>query len=105
MKSSYDMEFCDGLRVTGCGGLKGLFQGHGVGAGGIFLAAEGAQAAGRDAHVRRIDMAIDVEVGPCRHGCARERELASHPTARMSPVRESARASSALSRVPAITFS
>lgn len=63
MKASYNMEFCDGFRVTGCGRFKGLFQGHGVGSGGIFLAAEGAQAAGRDAHVRRIDMAIDVEVG------------------------------------------
>ena len=58
---------------------KGLFQRHGVGAGRIFLAAEGAQAAGRHADVRRIDVAIDVEVGLVAvHALAHEIRHPSH---------------------------
>ncbi len=62
MQSADDVKFGDGLGVTGSRGLEGLFERHGVGAGRVFLAAEGAQAAGGHADIRRIDMAVDVEI-------------------------------------------
>ena len=57
------MEFGDRLGVAGGCGLESFFQRHGVGAGRVFLAAEGAEPAGGDADVGRIDVAVDVEVG------------------------------------------
>ena len=50
-------------RVSGSCGFECLFERHGVGAGRVFFAAEGAQAAGGDTDIRGIDVAIDVEVG------------------------------------------
>ena len=63
MQSADDVEFGDGLGVSGGCGLESFFQRHGVGAGRVFLAAEGAQTAGGHADVGRIDVAVDVEVG------------------------------------------
>ena len=71
MQAADDVELGDRFGVSGGGRLQRLFQRHGVGAGRILLAAEGAEPAGRDAHVRRIDMAVDVEV----------RLVAMHPLA------------------------
>ena len=63
MQSADDMKFRDRLAVSGRSGLECLFQRHGVGAGRVFLSAKGAQTARRHAHIRGIDVAIDVEVG------------------------------------------
>ncbi len=63
MQPPDDMKFGDRLTVPGRRGFERLLKRHRVGPGRIFLAAEGAKAAGRDAHIRGIDMAIDVEVG------------------------------------------
>src|SRR5581483_3393288 len=62
MQTAYDVELCDGLGVTRRGGLECLFQRHGVCPGSVLLAAKGAQAAGGNADIGGIDMAIDVEV-------------------------------------------
>ena len=63
MKASDNVEFGDGFGVSrGCG-FESLVERHGVGAGRVFLAPEGAEAAGGDADIRGIDMAIDVEIG------------------------------------------
>ena len=62
MESADDVKFRDSLAVSGGGRFKRLLQGHGVGAGRIFLAAEGAEAAGRDADICWIDVAVDVEI-------------------------------------------
>ena len=62
MQPADDVKLGHRFGVAGSRGLEGLFERHRVGAGSVFLAAEGAQAAGRHANVGRIDMAIDVEV-------------------------------------------
>ena len=62
MQSADDVKLGDGLAVSGSRGFEGLFERHGVGAGRIFLAAKGAQAASGDANIGGIDMAIDVEI-------------------------------------------
>ena len=62
MQSADDVKFGDRLGVSGSRGFERLFERHGVGAGRVFLAAEGAQAAGGHANVRRIDVAVDVEI-------------------------------------------
>ncbi len=63
MEPADNVKFGDGLAVSGGGGFKGLFERHGVGAGCVFLAAEGTKAAGGDADVGRINVAVDVEIG------------------------------------------
>ena len=62
MQAADDVELGDRLGVSGGRGLEGFFERHGVGAGRVLLAAEGAQAAGGHADVGRIDVAVDVEV-------------------------------------------
>ena len=62
MQSANDVEFRNRFAVTGSRRLESFFQGHGVGAGRIFLPAEGAQPASRHAHIRGIQMTVDVEV-------------------------------------------
>jgi hypothetical protein len=62
MEAAYNVELGNGLRVPGGGGFESFFERHGVGAGRVFFAAEGTEAAGRDADVRRIDVAVDVEI-------------------------------------------
>jgi len=63
MQAADDMEFGDRFRVPGCRGLEGFFQRHGVSAGSVFLAAKSTKTAGRNTDIRRVDMAINVEVG------------------------------------------
>ena len=63
MQTSHNVEFCDGFAVPGSGCLEGLFESHGVGTGSILFSPESAQAASSDAYIRRIDMAIHVEIG------------------------------------------
>ena len=62
MQSADDVKFGDGLAVSGSGGFESFIERHGVGAGSVLLAAEGAQAAGRDANVGGIDVSVDVEI-------------------------------------------
>ena len=62
MQSADDVKFGDRLGVSGSRGFESLFERHGVGAGRVLLASEGAQAAGRHANIRRIDVPVDVEV-------------------------------------------
>src|SRR5947209_20025348 len=62
VQSADDVELGNGLVIAGSGSLESLFEGHGVGAGRIFLSPESAHAAGSDAHIRRIDVAIDSEI-------------------------------------------
>ena len=62
MQPANDVELGDRLGVAGTSRVPDFLQRHGVGAGTIFLAAEGAQAASRDADIRVIDVAIDVEI-------------------------------------------
>lgn len=63
MQPSDDMKLRDRFTVSSACRFKRLLERHGVGSGRIFLAAEGTEATGRDAHVRGIDVAIDIEVG------------------------------------------
>src|SRR5271156_1088048 len=62
MQSANDMKLSDRLGVARGSRFESLLKRHGVGARRILFAAEGAKAAGRDAYVRRIDVAIYVEV-------------------------------------------
>ena len=63
MQAADDVELRHRLGVARSRGLPCLFQSHGVAGRVALLAAEGAQLAGRHAHIGRIDVAIDVEVG------------------------------------------
>ncbi len=86
MQAADDVKLGDGFGVSGGCGFEGFFERHGVGAGRVLLAAKGTETAGGHAYVRRIDVAVDVEVGAVAvHALAHE--FASQPTARMSPVR------------------
>ena len=62
VQSPNDMELRHRLRVTARRRLPRLFQGHGVGTGGVLLASEGTQAARGNAYVGGIDVPVDVEV-------------------------------------------
>ena len=62
MKSPDNVEFRDRLGVSGSRGLEGFFKRHGVGARRVLLAAESAEPARGHANIRRIDVAIDVEI-------------------------------------------
>src|SRR5258708_14874822 len=57
-----NVELRNRFTVTGSRGLERLFEGHGVSAGRIFLAAESAQPASGNADVGRINVAVYVEV-------------------------------------------
>src|SRR5215472_793693 len=63
VQTSDDVELGDGVGVAGSGGSEGLFERHGVGAGRILLASGGAEAAGGDTDIGRVDVTIDVKVG------------------------------------------
>ena len=63
MQAADDVELGDRFGVSGGRGLESLFERHGVGAGRVLLASEGAEAAGRNADVGGIDVPVDVEVG------------------------------------------
>ena len=62
IRSADNVKFGDGLAVSGSGGFERLIERHGVGAGRIFLAAEGAEAAGGDTDVGGVDVSVDVEI-------------------------------------------
>src|SRR5580765_6637218 len=62
MESTDDMELGDGFSVASACSLPGLFKRHGVSACLALLAAEGAETAGGNADVRRVDVPVDVEV-------------------------------------------
>ena len=63
MQSAHDVEFGDGLAPALAGAVPDLFQGHGVRLGVAHALAEGAQPATGHAHVGRVDVAVDVEIG------------------------------------------
>ena len=71
MQAADDVELGHRLGVAGGRGVPDFFQRHGVSAGRVFLAAEGAEPAGRHANIGVVDVAIDVEVG----------DVAVHPLA------------------------
>src|SRR6267378_2118713 len=62
MQSPDNVKLSDSFGVSRCCRLKSVFERHGVGAGRIFLAAECAKSASGNAHVRRVDVAVDVEI-------------------------------------------
>src|SRR5208337_3023843 len=62
MKPANDVEFRDRLGVSASGSCEGFFERHGVGAGRVLLAAKRTEAAGGDADVRGIDVAVYVEI-------------------------------------------
>ena len=62
VKAADDMKFGHGFAIAGSSRLKRLFERHGVSAGGVLFSTESAQAARRNAHIRGIDVAIDVEI-------------------------------------------
>ena len=62
MQSANNVKLGNRLAISrGCS-FESLLQRHRVGSGRIFLAAESAQPASGDANIRRIDMAIHVEI-------------------------------------------
>src|SRR5271156_1388335 len=62
MQTTDDVEFGDGLAIAGGSRLEGFLKCHGIRARRIFLTSEGAKAAGGHANIRRINVAIDIEV-------------------------------------------
>ncbi len=77
MQASDDVKLGDRLIVSRGRRFERLLKRHCVGPRRIFLAAEGAEAARRDAHIRGINMAINVEVGlVAMHALA---DVVSHP--------------------------
>ena len=63
MQAADDMKLGDRFAVAGRGRLPCFFESHGVTGGVALFASKGAELAGRDANVGRIDVAIDIEVG------------------------------------------
>src|SRR5215472_11073151 len=64
MQATDDMKLRDRFGISGSCGLEGFLECHGIGTGRVFLASESAQAAGRHTDICRIDMPIDIEIGP-----------------------------------------
>ena len=62
MQPTDDVELGDGLGITGGGRLKRFFQRHGVSARRVLLTPERAQAARSHANIRRVQMAVNVEI-------------------------------------------
>ena len=63
MQAADNMEFRNRFAVAGSGSLESFFERHRVGARRVLLAAKGAEPACGHADIRRINVAIDVEVG------------------------------------------
>src|SRR5258707_3974065 len=59
MQSPDNVKLSDSFGVPRSRGRKSVLERHGVGAGRIFLAAEGAESASGNAHVRRVDVAAE----------------------------------------------
>ena len=64
MQATHDMEFCYCLCPALAGDPKGFLEGHRVSGGRVGLAAEGAEPATGHAHIRRVEVPVDVEIGP-----------------------------------------
>src|SRR5271167_2228752 len=64
MQAADDVELGHRLRPTLAGNTESLFQGHRVSAIGFWLAPKGAQTATGYANVRRINVAVHVEIRP-----------------------------------------
>jgi len=62
MQTANYVKFGNRLGVAAGRRLERFFQRHGVGAGRVLLAAEGAETAGGNADIRGVDVAVDVEV-------------------------------------------
>src|SRR5258708_24822748 len=62
VQAADNVKFRYSFRVSGSRRLKSFFQRHGVGTGSVFLASKSAETARRHADIRRVDVAIDVEV-------------------------------------------
>src|SRR5260370_7610610 len=58
MQSPDNVKLSDSFGVPRSRGRKSVLERHGVGSGRIFLAAEGAESASGNAHVRRVDVAV-----------------------------------------------
>ena len=63
MQPADDVKLGDRFAVARCGGFEYFFECHGVGTRSIRFSTESAEAAGGHAHVRGIDVSVDVEVG------------------------------------------
>src|SRR5207302_10387991 len=62
VQSSDDVEFSDRFAVPGSGGLKRLFQCHGVSARGVFLSSKSTETASGHTDIGGIDMPVYVEI-------------------------------------------
>ena len=62
MQPAHDVKLGHRLRIAGSRGLKRFLECHGVGAGCIFFAPKCTQPACCHAYIRRINVAVDVEV-------------------------------------------
>src|ERR1700680_837919 len=63
MEAADDVELGHRFAIAGGSGLEGFLECHGVGTWSIFLSAESTKPAGGHAHIRGINVAVDVEVG------------------------------------------
>src|SRR6185312_12089298 len=64
MQAANNVKLGDRLAVSGGRGFKSFFEGHGIGARRVLFSAEGAQAAGRHAYIRGINVAVYIEISP-----------------------------------------
>ena len=64
MEAADNMEFCYRLGPALASDPKGFLEGHRVSGGRVGLAAEGAEPATGHAHIRWVEVPIDVEIGP-----------------------------------------
>jgi len=62
MQSADDVKLGHSLGVSGGGRLKCFLERHGVGAGRVLLAAEGAETAGGYTNICWIDVPVDIEI-------------------------------------------
>ena len=62
MQPAHDVKLGHRLRIAGSRGLKRFLECHGVGAGCIFFAPKSTQPTCCHAYIRRINVAVDVEV-------------------------------------------
>ena len=64
MQAPDDVEFRYRFGPALASDPKGLLKGHSVSGGRVGLAAEGAEPATGHAHIRRVEVPVDVEIGP-----------------------------------------
>src|SRR3954465_2956176 len=78
MQAADDVKFRNCLTVTGSRSFECFIQSHCVRAGRVFFSTKSAQPAGGNTNVRRINMAIDVEV--CLVAVHSSADVISQPT-------------------------